>query len=112
MLYDWANVFTGGAGAKLLRESAAAAGRPTAEVKSARQSGQALAGQLNFLPQAAAQWLTGKDARGWDITNYKSNEIPAWMMKTPGIAGFTRVALITELPKGQNRKKRNKQASE
>ncbi len=34
------------------------------------------------------------------------------VMSTVNIAGFTRVALITELPKGQNRKKRNKQASE
>ncbi|MHA1154276.1 MAG: ExbD/TolR family protein, partial [Alphaproteobacteria bacterium] len=34
------------------------------------------------------------------------------VMSTVNVAGFTRVALITELPKGQNRKKRKKQASE
>ena len=34
------------------------------------------------------------------------------VMGTVNIAGFTRVALITELPKGLNRKKRKKKASE
>ena len=34
------------------------------------------------------------------------------VMGTVNIAGFTRVAMITELPKGQNRKKRKKTASE
>jgi len=34
------------------------------------------------------------------------------VMSTVNLAGFTRVALITELPKGQNRKKSKKQASE
>ena len=34
------------------------------------------------------------------------------VMGTVNIAGFTRVALIAELPKGQNRKKRKKKASE
>ncbi len=34
------------------------------------------------------------------------------VMGTVNIAGFTRVAMITELPKGQNRKKRKKKASE
>ncbi len=34
------------------------------------------------------------------------------VMGTVNIAGFTRVAMIAELPKGQNRKKRKKTASE
>ncbi len=34
------------------------------------------------------------------------------VMGTVNIAGFTRVALIAELPKGQNRKKSNNKASE
>ncbi len=34
------------------------------------------------------------------------------VMGTVNIAGFTRVAMITELPKGQNRKKRKKKANE
>ncbi len=34
------------------------------------------------------------------------------VMGTVNIAGFTRVAMITELPKGQNRKKQKKKASE
>ncbi len=34
------------------------------------------------------------------------------VMGTINLAGFTRVAMITELPKGQNRKKREKKSSE
>ncbi len=34
------------------------------------------------------------------------------VMGTVNIAGFTRVAMIAELPKGQNRKKRKKKANE
>ncbi len=34
------------------------------------------------------------------------------VMGTVNVAGFTRVALIADLPKGQNRKKRKKKASE